>query len=613
MGISREKAREALIRLVKREKGHFQGSSVSYRYIGYRKAIKELDAHGEEIASFEDLLKIKHIGHSAVEKIKKMVEEIEAAKEKGTKKKRARTEEGGSAGSGFCEDANCSGHDEGHCGEACKGNVTNACDYNGDYHDANHHYADHHHVNPHHPTNPHANHHHPTNHPINHPSAISEAEKAARDSSASRGFYHRYSSCNVDLTIGGERKTAAFGNRKNNGKNKVLKVHVDGYKLSVPPLFSLLHLVLSAIDSACAGHTDQLHDTSAARYRAIEHSISNRGTYGPMLTYECTETKIKKALKVLRMHKLVEAQSDAVKTTLEGRRTSQLLRDMVEGLEAQSKKTAERAENGKTKTFCEKNNGHSLTPNTQKKEEASTLLLIDSRENKRREDPFYFQRALSRAGVASETRVLSAGDFVWSKVENSCEIFGGTLIERKTVADLLSSLRDGRYRDQKQRLSRIEGRKIYLIEGAPPADRPSVTKAFYTSLIKIAQEGFLAINTHSTEETLGTIDQIHRYVQKEKRTEGTRLENIMKNSRKTHIEERSPEERSAIFIHSIKGVSYECAQEIVRDLGTLQQIADKKNNGLFLFMRLKQVISERKGKKTAEKLARSILHALGLH
>lgn len=72
-----------------------------------------------------------------------------------------------------------------------------------------------------------------------------------------------------------------------------------------------------------------------------------------------------------------------------------------------------------------------------------------------------------------ETQNLDIGDIIIKKRDTGANL---VLIERKTLADLASSIKDGRYREQKCRLKSSDFKRIiYLIEGNTPRN-PSTAK-----------------------------------------------------------------------------------------------------------------------------------------
>lgn len=73
--------------------------------------------------------------------------------------------------------------------------------------------------------------------------------------------------------------------------------------------------------------------------------------------------------------------------------------------------------------------------------------------------------ALQSSGVKMEIRKMNVGDFAWIAKSGDHELVLDCVVERKRIDDLASSIKDGRYAEQKHRLltSGIK-RKIYLIE-----------------------------------------------------------------------------------------------------------------------------------------------------
>lgn len=95
-----------------------------------------------------------------------------------------------------------------------------------------------------------------------------------------------------------------------------------------------------------------------------------------------------------------------------------------------------------------------------------SLFLSERSGNK---DAAYMIEKLGKRGLVCESRALSVGDFMWvarHKLHRTCEVVLDTLIERKRVGDLVSSIRDGRYHEQRSRLKKTKLKRIlYIIEG----------------------------------------------------------------------------------------------------------------------------------------------------
>ncbi|KAF7684173.1 Crossover junction endonuclease MUS81 [Astathelohania contejeani] len=162
-------------------------------------------------------------------------------------------------------------------------------------------------------------------------------------------------------------------------------------------------------------------------------------------------------------------------------------------------------------------------------------LLIDSREIKHQRDRTYFQRCLEKS-MRTETRNLELGDFLWITRINNVEYVLDYIIERKCGSDFCSSISDGRFKEQKQRL-RESGIKnvIYIIEGLRKQHMNSIgVNNALSCITQTKLEGFTVIETGSIEETVEVIKLINREIQTINRTiKGVNFERFVDRSNKT--------------------------------------------------------------------------------
>jgi len=110
-----------------------------------------------------------------------------------------------------------------------------------------------------------------------------------------------------------------------------------------------------------------------------------------------------------------------------------------------------------------------------------------------------------------ETKNLSLGDIsLIEKRENNTESVTHLLIERKTISDLVSSIKDGRYNEQSFRLNELEIHNhniLYLIEGDINKrnffkENKEEKRMIFSSLFSLNYyKGFSVIRTLSIEET----------------------------------------------------------------------------------------------------------------
>ena len=137
------------------------------------------------------------------------------------------------------------------------------------------------------------------------------------------------------------------------------------------------------------------------------------------------------------------------------------------------------------------------------------VLVIDQREK------LEFQELLRRMAVTFQVRTLEAGDAVWlAQVHREdghrpCteERVLDTLVERKKVSDLLESIRDRRYQQQKARM-RLSGMPclVYLVEGAarrrPGVDGQREARALHSALLHTqVRDGFHVVRTEHAVDT----------------------------------------------------------------------------------------------------------------
>lgn len=103
-------------------------------------------------------------------------------------------------------------------------------------------------------------------------------------------------------------------------------------------------------------------------------------------------------------------------------------------------------------------------------------LILDSREVRAKDDRDYIAKELTNKGIQATTRALELGDFFWVAKANDphlltrygeegSEIALDYIVERKRLDDLIASVKDRRFHEQKFRLRRSGVKNVvYLIE-----------------------------------------------------------------------------------------------------------------------------------------------------
>uniref|UniRef100_A0A8R1DVW8 Crossover junction endonuclease MUS81 n=1 Tax=Caenorhabditis japonica TaxID=281687 RepID=A0A8R1DVW8_CAEJA len=106
-------------------------------------------------------------------------------------------------------------------------------------------------------------------------------------------------------------------------------------------------------------------------------------------------------------------------------------------------------------------------------EQPTVYLIADNREH--RDNPRYksvIEHLVKKDEIRVDIRSLSVGDYIWiCRTVDGTEIVMDWVVERKTWDDLQSSIRGGRYDEQKVRLEMAPMRnRVYLIEAGGKGD-----------------------------------------------------------------------------------------------------------------------------------------------
>jgi len=171
---------------------------------------------------------------------------------------------------------------------------------------------------------------------------------------------------------------------------------------------------------------------------------------------------------------------------------------------------------------------------------------------------------------------LPIGDFIFKNSSDESLIY---IIERKTILDLASSITDGRFREQKQRLLDSIGapdKIIYVLEGNKNLKRyGSISKCIIDSSILnlIFKHQYKVIHTLSDLETYDTLISLYSKLSSKD------FGNI--NSTQVKLIKKSDNTSNNIFMHmlsTIPGVSTTIAGKIALKYNTLPELINEYNN-----------------------------------
>lgn len=132
-------------------------------------------------------------------------------------------------------------------------------------------------------------------------------------------------------------------------------------------------------------------------------------------------------------------------------------------------------------------------------------IIIDNREVRNSDDRNFFRDELVRLGITPRIEALSVGDAVWIAQHNTTKKVAviDYVLERKRIDDLISSIKDGRFTEQKSRLKRSGlTNVIYLVEEPQGIHKGQYHQHVQTAMSQaITIDGFHLKRTTTAEES----------------------------------------------------------------------------------------------------------------
>lgn len=138
------------------------------------------------------------------------------------------------------------------------------------------------------------------------------------------------------------------------------------------------------------------------------------------------------------------------------------------------------------------------------------ILMLDGREHNAER----VQAKLQMSGIPCEQRHLPIGDMAWLARCGDTEIMLGTIVERKAVDDLASSLFGTRYLEQRLRLQHCGlPQLLLLVEGDTSTVHNCPGDTLETAMMETrVQLNFQVIQTRHLDDTVRFLKNIHRRV-----------------------------------------------------------------------------------------------------
>ncbi|CAI7664555.1 unnamed protein product [Penicillium glandicola] len=152
-------------------------------------------------------------------------------------------------------------------------------------------------------------------------------------------------------------------------------------------------------------------------------------------------------------------------------------------------------------------------------------LILDTREVRTSTDRDYISGELMKQGITPQVRALEVGDAMWvakchdptllaRHCEEGDEVMLDWIVERKRLDDLIGSIKDGRFHEQKFRLRRSGIKNvIYLIEefAVTHPDSTSGSAAQYQEMVSSAIASTQVLNQYFIKKTKH-LDESIRYL-----------------------------------------------------------------------------------------------------
>jgi len=236
-----------------------------------------------------------------------------------------------------------------------------------------------------------------------------------------------------------------------------------------------------------------------------------------------------------------------------------------------------------------------------------------------RETDLYAKCCNSGSNLQMEKRVIPIGDTLIMDNDDKPLL----IIERKSISDLIASVKDGRYREQSHRLIHSSGitrhHIVYIIEGLFSQIRTPVDKKMvYSAMISLQiYKGFSVVRTNSMSETsdwiLSCANKIGSELSKgvlpwtgSTEEEPVAYCSVVKQVKKDNI---TPDNIGEIILSQIPSISAVSAIAVMRKFKTISHLIDSIKQDATC---MDDVLCESKGKirKLGRNVKQNIIHFL---
>ncbi|KAG8992464.1 Crossover junction endonuclease mus81 [Tulasnella sp. JGI-2019a] len=228
-----------------------------------------------------------------------------------------------------------------------------------------------------------------------------------------------------------------------------------------------------------------------------------------------------------------------------------------------------------------------FTPQVYKAGSYVIKLIIDNREvrsSKGKANREAFWKALQRKEVLVEQRALAVGDVAWVATKKYADASGGPeecvldfILERKRLDDLISSVMDGRFHEQKFRLKQTAiGRVYYLIEHHHTKEKRERWNQQIDTALSSTQvvDGFMVKETRDMNETIEYLTVMHKMIVKMHQDRDlyiipdTHIRRHSYMALQEHLRETQPENVYHTSYETFKALNDKSGQETLKNCWT---------------------------------------------
>ncbi|KAK6533950.1 Crossover junction endonuclease mus81 [Arthrobotrys megalospora] len=216
----------------------------------------------------------------------------------------------------------------------------------------------------------------------------------------------------------------------------------------------------------------------------------------------------------------------------------------------------------------------------------SIHLVLDNREVASKTDRDYIQRSFENVDCPPVTKAMELGDVMWvakgklyengRETTEDVELSLDYVCERKRLDDLIASIKDGRFHEQKFRLKRFVGNVTYIIElpnGKLTANTAQLTDAITTAVYSTqVVNGFFVKLSPKLDDTVRYLARFTRLLKQLYEAKDLYMypENLVQvetfANLKAHLKETEPQRDYFLSYNSLAAIASKSKTNTIKDV-----------------------------------------------